>query len=65
MHSFLKIIIVHRRDYASEIPARKKELHISAIDDNSKERLEREIEEHEARIDELVCQLYQIERIPR
>jgi len=42
----------------------KKQLQKGALGDRAVERLQREIEAHEQRIDELVCRLYGVDEIP-
>ena len=42
----------------------KKKLQATTLGHNERERLERQVEAHEARIDELVCRLYGVDEIP-
>lgn len=51
-------ILVH------EIIDAKKKLQAPALGERERERLERIVEAHEHRIDELVCRLYGVDEIP-
>jgi hypothetical protein len=50
--------------YVEKIINIKNKLQNNKLSDRERERLEREIEANESRIDELVCELYGVDKIP-
>ncbi len=59
-----KKLAIQISSFVDKIIKAKSKLRENKLSDRERERLERDIEANESRIDELVCELYGVDKIP-